>query len=45
MVYDLGGGTLDVALLSLEDGVFRVEYTTGDYLYRQPHYPGEWHGR
>lgn len=30
VVYDLGGGTLDVALLHLEDGTFRVVGTAGD---------------
>jgi len=29
-VYDLGGGTFDVSILSLEDGVFEVKSTGGD---------------
>lgn len=29
-VYDLGGGTFDITLLSLEDGVFQVNSTGGD---------------
>jgi molecular chaperone HscA len=29
-VYDLGGGTFDISILSLEDGVFRVLATKGD---------------
>ena len=29
-VYDFGGGTFDVTLLSIEDGVFRVLATNGD---------------
>jgi molecular chaperone HscA len=29
-VYDLGGGTFDVTILSLEDGVFQVRSTGGD---------------
>jgi molecular chaperone DnaK len=29
-VFDLGGGTFDVSLLSIEDGVFRVLSTSGD---------------
>ncbi len=30
VVYDLGGGTFDVTVLSIEDGVFRVLSTNGD---------------
>jgi heat shock protein 5 len=30
IVYDLGGGTFDVSLLSIEDGVFEVQATAGD---------------
>ncbi len=30
VVYDLGGGTFDVSLLSIEDGVFQVRATNGD---------------
>ena len=30
IVYDLGGGTFDVSLLSIEDGVFEVMATAGD---------------
>lgn len=30
IVYDLGGGTFDVSLLSIEDGVFEVQATSGD---------------
>jgi molecular chaperone HscA len=29
-VYDLGGGTFDITILSLEDGVFQVKSTGGD---------------
>ncbi|MEQ1895244.1 MAG: Hsp70 family protein, partial [Planctomycetota bacterium] len=29
-VYDFGGGTFDISLLSIEDGVFRVLATAGD---------------
>jgi molecular chaperone DnaK len=29
-VYDLGGGTFDVSVLSIEEGVFRVRSTAGD---------------
>jgi len=30
LVYDLGGGTFDVTLLCIEDGVFEVKATAGD---------------
>ena len=30
MVYDLGGGTFDVSILELGDGVFEVKSTNGD---------------
>ncbi|PRQ21871.1 putative Heat shock protein 70 family [Rosa chinensis] len=30
MIYDLGGGTLDVSLLTLGDGIFDVKATAGD---------------
>ena len=30
LVYDLGGGTFDVTMLSIEDGVFEVKATAGD---------------
>ncbi len=30
VVYDLGGGTFDVSVLTIEDGVFRVLATAGD---------------
>lgn len=32
VVYDLGGGTFDVSVLSLTDGVFEVKATAGDIL-------------
>ena len=30
LVFDLGGGTFDVSLLKIEDGVFTVLSTAGD---------------
>jgi L1 cell adhesion molecule like protein len=30
LIYDLGGGTLDVALLRIEEGIFEVKATDGD---------------
>ncbi|GEQ68894.1 hypothetical protein JCM33374_g2563 [Metschnikowia sp. JCM 33374] len=30
LIFDLGGGTFDVSLLSIEDGIFEVKSTAGD---------------
>jgi heat shock protein 1/8 len=30
LIFDLGGGTFDVSLLSIEDGLFEVKATSGD---------------
>ncbi len=29
-IFDLGGGTFDVSILAIEDGIFEVRYTAGD---------------
>lgn len=29
-VYDLGGGTFDISILEIQDGVFEVKATNGD---------------
>ena len=30
LIFDLGGGTFDVSLLSIDDGIFEVKATAGD---------------
>lgn len=30
MIFDLGGGTFDVSILTIEDGIFEVKSTAGD---------------
>jgi molecular chaperone DnaK (HSP70) len=30
LIFDLGGGTFDVSLLTIEEGIFKVKATTGD---------------
>jgi len=30
LIFDLGGGTLDVSLLTIEQGLFQVKATSGD---------------
>lgn len=30
MIFDLGGGTFDVSLLTIDEGVFEVKATAGD---------------
>merc|ERR1711928_302958 len=30
LIFDLGGGTFDVSILTIEDGIFEVKYTAGD---------------
>ena len=30
LIFDLGGGTFDVSLLTLDDGIFEVKATNGD---------------
>ena len=30
LIYDLGGGTFDISVLSIEDGIFEVKATAGD---------------
>ena len=35
MIFDLGGGTFDVSLLSIDDGVFEVKSTAGEHTRRR----------
>ena len=30
LIFELGGGTFDVSLLTIEDGIFEVKATAGD---------------
>ena len=30
LIYDMGGGSVDVAILTIEDGIFEVKATAGD---------------
>ena len=30
LIFDLGGGTFDVSILTIEDGIFEVRSTSGD---------------
>ena len=30
LIFDLGGGTFDVSLLTIDDGIFEVKSTAGD---------------
>ena len=30
LIFDLGGGTFDVSVLTIEDGIFEVKATSGD---------------
>lgn len=30
LIFDLGGGTFDVSVLTIEDGIFEVKSTAGD---------------
>ena len=30
LIFDLGGGTFDVSLLNIDDGIFEVKATAGD---------------
>ena len=32
LIFDLGGGTFDVSLLSIDDGIFEVKATAGDII-------------
>ena len=34
LIFDLGGGTFDVSLLTLENGLFEVMATAGKLLFR-----------
>ena len=30
LIFDLGGGTFDISILSIDDGIFEVQATAGD---------------
>ncbi|XP_021563106.1 heat shock cognate 71 kDa protein-like, partial [Carlito syrichta] len=30
LIFDLGGGTFDMSILTIEDGIFEVKFTAGD---------------
>merc|ERR1712185_690973 len=37
LIFDLGGGTFDVSLLTIEEGIFEVKATAGDTHLGTPH--------
>ena len=42
LIFDLGGGTFDVSILTIEDGIFEVKSTAGDTHLGGAYYLGDY---